>query len=256
MSLENPKTSGVVTLNYIVMSILNRIKDYSMRDYLHYMQLAIEGFTELSLWHLSNIEVVYLRMNLAKVVSLPADYVDYLKIGIPINGKLRVLTKHDNILLPRTFEDGESVGNTDSDNTTDPNSVVFFSDHFRNGSFVGGLFGLPGGIDDAYYRIDKERRTITFSGIVDRSEIVLEYVSSGINVAGSTVIPREAAESLRTWIIWQTKENNPRLSLSDKMRAEQNHDKAIAAFDFFQGAFTIDEYKRMIWGTTFQSIKR
>jgi hypothetical protein len=256
MSIENPKTSGAVTLRYVVMSVLNRIKDYTMRDYYFYMQLAIEGFTELSLWHLDSVEVVYLTMNEAKVVNLPSDFIDYTKIGIPINGKLRVLTRHDKILFPRTFIDGTPVGNSDSSDTLDAASLVYFSDHFRGGQYVGGLYGMPGGVDDAYYRIDRERRTIAFSGSVPRSEIVLEYISSGVNTTGSTLIPREAVPALRTYILWQSVENDKITAYNEKERRKRNHEEEVAALRSFQDIFTADEYKRLIWGSSRQTIKR
>jgi hypothetical protein len=256
MSLETPKTPGVVTMRYVVMSILNRIKDYTMRDYYFYMQLAIEGYTELNLWHMDNLEVVYLTMNAAKVVSLPADYIDYTKIGIPINGKLRVLTRHDKILLPRTFEDGTPVGNADANQTLDAASLVFFSDHFRGGQFVGGLFGMPGGIDDAYYRIDRERRTIAFSGSVPKSQIVLEYISSGVKTSGSTMIPRECVPALRTYVLWQAVENDKRTAFNEKERKKRIHEESLCELRDFQDIFTADEYKRMCWGSSRQTIKR
>lgn len=227
-----------------------------MRDFLFYMQLAIEGFTELSLWHLDSVEVVYLTMNEAKVVNLPADFIDYTKIGIPINGKLRVLTRHDKILLPRTFIDGTPVGNSDADDTLDAASLVYFSDHFRGGQYVGGLYGMPGGVDDAYYRIDRERRTIAFSGSVPRSEIVLEYISSGVNTTGSTLIPREAVPALRTYILWQSVENDKITAYNEKERRKRNHEEEVAALRSFQDIFTADEYKRLIWGSSRQTIKR
>jgi len=269
MSVETPKTAGLITLRYVVMSFLNRIKDYTMRDYYYYMQLAIEGFTELSLWHLDSLEVIYLTMNEAKIVYLPPDFVDYTKIGVPINGKLRVLTRHDNILLPRTFygsviggefvaDDnfGEEVGNADSDVSTGQTALVFFSDHFRGGQFVAGLFGMSGGIDEAYYRVDRENRTIAFSGTVPRSQIVLEYISSGVKTDGSTMIPREAVPALRSYIAWVDAENNPRISANEKQRKKDLHDEEIAALVSFQSIFTIDEYKRMCWQTSRQTIKR
>lgn len=355
MSKETPKTAGLVTLRYVVMSVLNRLKDYTMRDYKFYMQLAIEGFTELSLYHMSNLEVIYLTMNDAKVVYLPADFVDYTKIGVPINGKLRVLTKHNNILLPRTFynslpqalaafvadnaaaylvggvvlttsgntlvftstvvnvdftgattftnltgdvagtvvntqasapgvkridtitisgENGtasilcdavtkvftfdtaEEVGNTDSESAVDAASLVFFSDHFRGGQFVGGLFGMSGGVDDAYYRVDLEKRTITFSGSVPRSQIVMEYISSGVKTDGSTLIPRQAVPALRTYLLWQAVENDSRTAYNEKERKKRLHEEEVTALRNFEDIFTIDEYKQMCWSTSRQTIKR
>lgn len=254
MSIEVPKTLGTTTVNYVVMSVLNRLRDYSMRHYSFLEQLCIEGYTDLNLWHLENIEVVYLRMSEAKTVDLPTDFVDWTKIGIPIAGKLRVLTRHDKILYPRKFEDGEDVGNTDDTGATQ--DAVYFISHFRNGQFVGGLYGLPGGIDQAFYRLDREKRTIIFSGSIPRAEIVLEYISSGVNLSGSTVIPREAVPALRQFLLWQLVENDPKVSASEKERKKDQYEEQVHALDFFQSAFTKDEYKRHVMRTSRQTPKR
>lgn len=254
MSNEAPKTLGTTTINYVVMSVLNRLKDYSMRHYSFLEQICIEGYSDLNLWHLDNIEVVYLRMSEAKTVDLPADYVDYLKIGVPVNGKLRVLTNHDKILLPRTFADGEPVGNTDD--ATSTNQTLFFVDHFRGGQFVGGLYGMPGAVDQGYYRIDRETRTIVFSGSIPRGEVVLEYISSGVGLQGTTVIPREAVPALRAYLLWQIIENDSKVSGNEKERKKSQYEEQLHALDFFQSAFTKDEYRKHVLKHTRQSIKR
>lgn len=254
MSDVVPKTLGTTTINYVVMSVLNRLKDYSMRHYSFLEQICIEGYTDLNLWHLDNIEVVYLRMSDAKTVDLPPDYVDYLKIGVPMAGKLRVLTNHEKILFPREFGDGEPVGNADDDGGTQ--DALYFTNHFRNGQFVAGLYGLPGGIDQAWYRIDREERQIVFSGSIPRSEVVLEYISSGVGLSTSTVIPREAVPALRAYLLWQLIENDSKVSATEKERKKAQYEEQLHALDFFQSAFTADEYKRHVLKHTRQSPKR
>jgi hypothetical protein len=258
MSIVAPKIAGVVSLRHVVMSVLNRMEDYTMRKYYFLMQLAIEGYTTLSLWHLDNIEVVYLTMNpLSKIVSLPADFVDWLKVGIPVGGKLKVLLRHDQILFPRLLDDGVTpIGNADAPDTTDMSSLVYFSDHIRSGQFVAGLFGMPGGVSDASYRFDRENRTFVYTGSVTDNYIVLEYISSGVNLTGSTTIPREAEPALRTYLLWQAVENDPRVAYNEKERRKRNHEEELAALDFFQSSFTADEYRQMLWSSSRQTAKR
>lgn len=268
MSVISPKISGLVSTRYVVMSVLNRLQDYSMKSYLRLMQIAIEGLTELNLYHTKeSLEVVYLHMSTAKTVQLPADYVDYVKIGYPIDGKLRVITKHDKLLLPRTFygsvvggvfvaDTGDAVGNSDDGVDTSLSNGIYFSSHWRNGQFVGGLYGLPGGVDDAYYRIDIENRQIVFSGSTPRSEIVLEYISSGQKSDGSSLIPREVVPALRTYILWQKDENDSRIAYNAKERLKREHEEAVEALRSFENSFTADEFKQMIFSTIHQSIKR
>ena len=255
MSTENPKTLGTTTINYVVMSILNRLKDYSMRHYSFLEQIIIEGYTELNLWHLDNIEVVYLRMSEAKTVDVPADFVDWLKIGIPLHGKLRVLTNNKGILFPRTFQDGAEVGNTD-DVYGGISENIYFTDHYRDGQFVGGLYGMPGAADQAFYRFDREKRTIIFSGSIPRAEIVLEYISSGVKLQGTTVIPREAVPALRAYGLWQLVENDPKVGATQKERKKEQYEEQLHALDYFQSAFTADEYKRHVYKHSKQSTKR
>lgn len=264
MSTAIPKNPSLVSIRYVVMSILNRLQDYTMRQYKRTVQIAIEGFTEeFSLFHIGNsIEVIYLHMSTAKTVALPPDFVDYLKIGVPINGKLRVITRNDSILLPRMFDDtGEAIGNyygaaIGDDTDEDLSGVIYFSDHFRNGQFVGGLYGLPGGIDDAYYRIDYENRQIVFSGSTPRSEIVLEYIGTSLKPDGSSLIPREVVAPLRAYVLWQMVANDTRVAMNEKLRLEDQFDKAVAAMRFFKLSFTADEYKRMVYGSMHQAPKR
>lgn len=254
MSFESKKTKGTTTISAVVASVLNRLRDYSMRNWSFFEQVVIEGYTELNLWHLNNIEVVYLRMSEAKAVSLPCDFVDWTKIGIPINGKLRVITNHKQILLPRTFEDGETVGNTDSGEKSDVN--IYFIDHVRSDQYQGGLYGVPGGVDQVYYRFDRERRQIVFSGSAPRSEIVLEYISSGVNLEGGTVIPIEAVPALRAYALWQNVENDSKTPMGEKMRKKQQWEEEVEKVRFFQSAFTKDEYLRNAYKYARQSPKR
>ena len=354
MSVNSPNIGGLITIRTVVMGVLNRLGQYDMKLYKRLTQIAIEGFIELSLWHINSLEVVYLKMGTAKTVPLPSDFIDYVKIGFPVNGKLRVITRNDAIILPRTFsntpiqaaaqfvtdnaaaylvggvvvtssgvdiiftaavagvdfagattitnvlgdlagtvvnttpsapavkrvdtitlsgtygsasilcdavtkvvstDSGEVVGN----NTTTEeglSNTLFFSEHFRSGQFIGGLFGLPGGIDSCYFRLDYENRQIVFSGETPRSEIVMEYISTGLKESGSSLIPREAVPALRTYVLWQMVESDQRVAYNERERRKREHEEAVEALRSFTNSFTADDYKRMVWSTSRQSPKR
>jgi len=253
------------------MSVLNRLGTYNLKDYKRIVQIAIEGYSEeLAMFHIGNsLEVVYLHMSTAKTVDLPADMITWTKIGVPINGKLRVLTQHDQILLPRVYDDtGLPVGNTDSSTTTGTgiSGAVFFTDHWRAGQFVGGLYGLPGGIDSSYYRVDMERRQIVFSGDVPRTGIVLEYIGTALKPDGSSMIPRECVNALRRYILWSMVENDMtgfmtgRAQMKTQMaeigRRKEEFTEAIAALRDFDMTPTAEELKRALFSGYRQSPKR
>lgn len=252
MSLESPKTKGFVTIRYVVMSILNRLRDYTMRDYKYLAQLVIEGFSDLNMYHLSNVEVVYLYMDNAKTVKVPGDFIDWIKVGIPANGKLHVLTKKDKMLKPRVFPDGKTVGHTDQ--TEDQG--IYFTDHFRTGAYITNLFGVTGGFNTAYYSYDRENRQFIFTGPIPRAEIVLEYISSGVKLTGSTVIPRQALDPLQRFVFWQRVVDDPRVALNNKEYMELLYDRAIQKLVDFESTCTMEEYKDALYRKIKQTIKR
>ena len=357
--MREPKISGLVTLRYVVMSFLNRKGLYTLQNYKRFTQIIIELYSEFTTYHLgAGLEVIYLRMNEAKIVELPSDFQEYNKIGVPINGKLRVLTRKDSILIPSTFQNfsldqvtaqfvedfatdyltggvvvtasgnqiiftaetagvdftgattitntsgdlagtvvnttpnapgvkrvdtitlagtygtanilcdavtkeasfdtGDEVGNTDSGEISDSSGLLFFTPHFRNGRFVGGIYGLPGGIDDAYYRVDytSNPRRIIFSGTVPRSEVVVEYFSSGLKSDGSSLIPRLAVPALRAGLDWVEAENNPRAPYNEKERKKRIYEEEVSAMRHVELVPTSDEIKRAIYGSYRQSPKR
>ena len=269
MSVESPKLPALVTIRYVIMSLLNRIEDYSLKQYKRLTQIAIEGIAEeLSIFHspVAGNEVVYLHMSAAKTVQLPADFIDYLRVGFPVNGKLRVITKHDNLLLPRTFygsmvngvfvpDSGDVIGNNTLTEEGLTNAI-YFSDHWRNGNLISGLYGLPGGVDTAYYRFDMETRQIIFSGSTPRSEIVLEYISSGLKTDGSSLISRELVAPLRNYVLWQKDINNQRIALNLKEMAKREFEESVEALRTLKLSFTYDEYMREIYSTASQAPKR
>ncbi|HKJ45886.1 MAG TPA: hypothetical protein VJ991_08675, partial [Balneolales bacterium] len=81
-------------------------------------------------------------------------------------------------------------------------------------------------------------------------------ISSGVNLTGTTIIPREAIPALRAYLLWQLIENDSKKSLSEKERKKQQYEEAVEALRFFQTAFTADEYKRMLYRSVKQTPKR
>jgi hypothetical protein len=118
------------------------------------------------------------------------------------------------------------------------------------------LYGLPGGIDTAYYRVDYENRQIVFSGTVERSEIVLEYFSSGLKADGSSLVPRNVVPALRSYVLWQMVENDFRVAYNEKERRKREYEEAVEALRSLENTPTKEEYLRMVYSTAGQGPKR
>lgn len=226
------KTSGYVNLNYVVNSVLMDMDEYTTSKRKKILQYAIFGMTELNIFVLPSVEVAYLKQNDDFTVDLPDDYMDYIKVAVEVGDgdQSRIVTLTLNNTLPLPNVDKLKIcPNSCVDeptltlNGTDyfvPGFGYYFAQHYRNGQYVGEMFGLGGGIGLMQYRIDIKNRQIIFDQLFPGGEIVLEYKSTGIKTDGTTTIPRQAVAALRSYIKWQLAENNDKLALSAKEEKE------------------------------------
>lgn len=254
---RSDNAEGNRTLSYVIKSVMNRLKEYNTKNYEYYMQLAVEGLKELNIYdNAKNIEVAYLTMDAMNTVALPVDFIDYSKIGIVINGQVWTLTVNEKIALPRLEKCGEKIGNIAAGSPNDTYEGYVWADHFKDGQYVGGLYGVGGGFNMAYYRVDESKRRIIFNGSVPKGEIVLEYISSGIKKRGGTMIREIFIEPLRRWVLWQRVEHDNRVPLAEKDRKERQFYEAVEKTRGFENSFTADEYRDMLYSTTYQAPKR
>jgi len=199
-------------LNYVVRTIQDDLQDFSQQRYQKYLQKVIRGFYHLEYEASTNVNVIYLNPNQLGICALPEDYQFYTKIGINLNGTLVTLTRNTNIApyidpsallpCPDTIESAQAALSTQQ-----PLNIwnwgVTFQSHWRNGQFVGEMYGLGAGLNGAgYFDIDTKLRIITFSGIPFGKTVVMEYVSSG-NANAQTLVDAIGADVCRMYAHWQ-----------------------------------------------------
>lgn len=262
------KTSGYVNLNYVVNSVLMDMDEYTTSKRKKILQYAIFGMTELNIFVLPSVEVAYLKQNDDFTVDLPDDYMDYIKVAVEVGDgdQSRIVTLTLNNTLPLPNVDKLKIcPNSCVDeptltlNGTDyfvPGFGYYFAQHYRNGQYVGEMFGLGGGIGLMQYRIDIKNRQIIFDQLFPGGEIVLEYKSTGIKTDGTTTIPRQAVAALRSYIKWQLAENNDKLALSAKERKRKLYIVDYRMLQYFTNIFTIDEYLDAKYQVSKQTITR
>jgi hypothetical protein len=253
--MSTANTPGVVNIAYVVASMLNELGEYHDRQRKRYTQFVIDCLqNELNMYHRSSIEVAYLTPNAANVCELPQDFIDYTKIGIASCGKLWTLTLNEDLITPTR----EKCGLPISEVCTGDSEIDWgyqFAPHYNRGQFVGALFGMGGGFNYAYYKVDKNRRQIILDGAVPNGEIVLEYKSSGIT-GPQTVVPREAVPVLRAYAHWKRVEFDPQSPANDKDRKFRLYDIEVEKFRHLENSFTIDELRDALNSTYSQNVKR
>ncbi len=250
------ESSAMVSIRYCVMNALIRTGDHSMNEYFPLLQLAIDCVREMRMFDEASIEVAYLIPNEAGIIEWPSDMMDYVKIGIPIKGQLYNLTVNDNMLLNRAQKCGVDIRQMQKGIGFPPvaSDGYFYAPHFRNGQYVEGLYGLTGGFNTGYYRVDDKMRQIQLDGFLLNNEVVLEYKSTGIS-AGS-VISAQAIPVVREYVLWQRIENDPRIPTTQKERKKGQYEEQVAKLRDITNNFTVAEFLDTLWSTSKQTPKR
>lgn len=253
------KPQGLITIEQLVANVLDEMGKSHMYNELGetIAQKIIRGYRELNMFHRLCLEVAYLEVSSMGTVDLPDDYVDYHKIGLLHNGRVWTLSINEDIALPRKEECGLTIRDGMTNRT--PEGVGYgyaFPDHYRNGQFVGGLYGLGGGWNRAYYRIDKGRNQIILSGSIPRCEIILEYQSNGVSTSRNTLIPRECTEPLIAFAMWKMNIGKEDIAMNRIEMYKQNYYEAVESLRMFETAMTVDEYKDALYEGFYNAPKR
>lgn len=256
----------LVTLDYIVKNVIASLEETTLRRYQTYLQYSIRGFREIGLFATTTTKIAYLPMLPNKAVDLPSDYTKYCKIGVVVNGRVILLGLDDSLVLNDSFNScgdpieiamGVANGTISDASLALYNFGFYFLDHYHNGQFVGGMFGLGGGFNGrGYYRVNESANQIQFSSEVGATTIVLEYISDGLSPDGTASVPVQAVECLLAWTHWKRLEFKKGVTLGEKQDAERRYIIEFRKLKHFELMFTANEYLDSYRTNVDQVIKR
>jgi lipid-A-disaccharide synthase-like uncharacterized protein len=256
--MQDTHASGLVTLDYVVQSLKNELKEFTDNNDIHYLQLAIDGFTELNMFHTNMFRVKYLTIDSeTNTAVLPDDYLYYSLIGIIRNNSVYTLTRNDTIPLIRGTDCGEDVNNYKNSMFTGTASGSYYIPHYgQNGNWVPSLFSQGGGFNYGHYRLDEERRMIQLQGGLSGESLVLEYASRGVVVGGETYVKYQAVPVIKAYIHWKRVEYDNTVSAGEKERKKRQFYEQTEMYRTIENKFTMEEIRDVFNMTSKQSPKR
>jgi len=228
----------VKNIEYVIQSALNRVKGQTA-EIPRLEQIAIEWMTEVvrGTTAFPCMKVAHLQVNSLRQAPLPSDFMRYSKIALNVGGRLITLGLDPNMSIPTTME---ACGFDQMSNPNVSNQGVFFIDHTWRGTYYPALFGMGGGFNEAYYRIDPTNTFIQLSNGIEGKDIVLEYLSTGKDVNSQTLVPHYYIEPMRNYIIWQLAEFEPQKYTVNAKDRERIYTESMADAAMATGN-TIDE---------------
>lgn len=224
---QKTKTNGVMPLTQVVASILNKRNDYSKHDRKRLLQFAIEGFREFGLYHLPTIQSEWIKVNQdLMTVPLPDQLMEFLSVGIALNGEYWEFTKIENGINPQGFKElNEERQEVDLDTSIKSQN-----------------FATPGGQNEYKFDYDKNNRRLVIYTNLPLTEVLVIYKSTGINADGDTLIPIHAFQALRAYIQMEDIDDDTQVSMGEKARRLDRYLFHLKNMRDAENRFTVAEF--------------
>jgi hypothetical protein len=176
---------------------------------------------------LSGVKTIIIPVDpLLNIVSLPTDFIDYVRIGRALNGRIITLSLNPDMVMPYDEVCALPVNN-------DTTAALWMPTVSQP--------GLGGGYNYANYRVDKRERRIIFEGVIPGAECYLEYLSTGISLSEKTFIDRRAVETILAFLDWQMAENEKGIGSVEKQRKLNIYNGWVQQLTRNIRALTVDE---------------
>jgi hypothetical protein len=224
------------TLGDIVREFLIETGDSNLNRYPRYYQFGTSFLREQNQDYGGAPKMVQLCINDNDTVDLPNDYLQYRVIGtLDHHGNIHSLGRNDKMPIGNV-RDCAKIQPIDRNDSNWLNQVEKFgfasidglSQNYRNGEFMGKMFGVNGG-NNIYgeYRIDLANGVIQLAKRnVHSHSIILEYIADINAINEDFEVSPFIIEALKAWISWKSIVNDRNRSLGEKQMAFQNYKNA------------------------------
>lgn len=244
------------TLDKIVRKALSK-KGYPLHYYCQFLVYGREALQELTMDDLKVFNTKILPVNSYNAVDIPADYLDYVVVGVMTEQGIRPLVETNKMNVLNNFDSNyniqEWMGSTDTDNGS---SLIYyggfpfsqwFTVRFNSyGEAIGRYFGTRGGYSDTF-TISKDRNQIQLNEHLSGLEnIYLQYSSDGSDSGSATTIDPYAELTIQAYMMWQHKEHNRTYSANERMIAKQEYLQNRAILRARKSDLTLPVLKRII----------
>jgi hypothetical protein len=205
-------------LDSVITDYLNE-SEQSLHKYFKLWHIAFRGFEQLGLDFFYYVKSVKIPVNANLTVTLPADYLNWTKVGIlNDSGEIIPLYYNDKLttyadLLPNRIEltqDPQSAWLEWNNNT--------WCNYWDGNNYIN-IYGVPSGEPFVgSFKVDTENGVILLDDRFNRDYIMLEYVSSPVE-GQDYYLPVQFREALVAWMAWRDSTSVPsrtHVSLGDK----------------------------------------
>lgn len=218
-----------ITLDSVIQDYLLE-SEQSQSKYFKIFHLAFRGFEQLGINAFYQRQTQKLPVNANYTVQLPADYVQWIKVGV-LNDRGEIIPLYYNDKLTNFADLSSTRLEQTQDNTLwdwSPNSWC----NYWNGYAYTNIYGVPSGQPFVgNFRIDQKAGVILLDEHFKYDYIMIEYVASP-QVGYEYYLPIQFREALVAWLWWKDKRavntNRGQVGISRDLRNDFFNERRMA----------------------------
>lgn len=254
--------ASVISLDKIVKNILLK-RGYPVQYYLQMLIFCKDALREIA-FDLSILPVRYKCIPVDSdtfTADLPSDFVDRVRVSVRAGQyivplvedlNLQTIPNYDSNFDVQPYSDGVQV----PDAQTNGNYAYYSNNGYAApywwlvnwnswGENIGRQFGGIVGYNDTY-KINKLDNNIKVNENLGAEEIVLEYISNGMDADSATHIDAYAQMAIEKFCMWQFKEHNRTYSEGEAQVALRDYRDELALLRARLNPLTLDDLKRIV----------
>ena len=214
------------SIDSVVREALND-KQFPIHYYMQFLSYALSCIRELQFDVMQNIKSTQLTPSSYNTLTIPCDYVDYVRIGELEGQYFTPWAEDDNFTREyKLDENGNKVpyDPTPKVDTSGLEGQVGFQNIFTNewGEDLGRQYSFANGIPSHSFKVLRERNEIHLAN-APAGKITVEYITDGLNPDATTCIHPYAVKAVKDWIHWQYKLQTRGYSESERQKAEDQY---------------------------------
>lgn len=204
----------LITLDSIVSNILMK-RGYPLQYYIDFLVYCKDGMREIAFDDpIFSIRYKALPVDQnSNTVDLPNDYLDYSRVSAWTDQYIRPLVEDNSLTLVPNLDSNFQVQPYSNGIPSQTQPVGYYPSGYLSpywwvtnwnsfGENLGRFFGGVGAMSDTF-RIDKTRNVIKINENLFIQNIVLEYISNGMDADSATRIDSYAQNAIEAYALWQ-----------------------------------------------------
>jgi len=250
----------VYTVNEIVRSAL-LTSGRPIHYYMQFLHYALKGIREINFDSPFNIKSTKLTVDANREITLPNDFVDYIRVGYE-NGQyvVNLIEKDSFNRLINLDSDGNQIPYPDAESDQDLvyADSYYYSSHGNDKSeHIGRHFGHKPTYKNSFMVIPERNKIMLDPSLHLTKEIVIDYVTTAMSGSSSTAttMPAYAAEAVERYILWRFNEHNRLVPMNQKLMAKEEWNLAHKRYRSRKYQLTLDDILKSLRSHTFAAIK-